>query len=215
MESSFSLISRRLCSHRHIRWRDLLPGRLLRIKLAYKTKSVDVTGCYQWAADTRTETKKARQCFLEQLSDLLDTLAHRNLVLLGDFNTSLVAQYAHVGSGRYQWNHRSCTCAKHHDSGSLCDLIRHHHLCVPNTFGVSGSPYQLHEVSSRIDYIITRLATADGSAKATHHITDAPIRTNCNAGHIPIMTSTTPPASPSSGYHPPAPAVPRSLDHGC
>lgn len=184
------LLSRKLCTEQCLQWREILPGRLVHVKMAYKHRSVDILGCYQWVQDNKPGTSQNRTVFFAQLDHALQNLAQRNLlVLLGDFNTSLTTADDFVGSGHYRWNGQSVTGPTHADSGALHDIIRHHHLCALNTFGPNGPTYQLHHVSSRIDYIITRHNTTDGFAKATMHMTDAPIRTNCRAGHIPIMTS--------------------------
>lgn len=40
-------IARRLCPSQCITWKDHIPGRLVHVKLAYKSKCIDVLGCYQ------------------------------------------------------------------------------------------------------------------------------------------------------------------------
>ena len=94
------LVSKKLCPEHLLSWHEPIPGRLLHLRIHGQQKSNDVINIYQHVhAPDRMDQ---RQDLWNHLSNVLDSLPHRNnVILLGDMNTSLQRRTAMVGLDAY------------------------------------------------------------------------------------------------------------------
>eukprot|EP00435_Cladocopium_sp_Y103_P047540 s1225_g14.t1 len=182
------LVSRRLCPTLKISWAAVHAGRLLHVRLHMGLRHYHVLGIYQWPHNPANKPK--RQAFLNQLSQLLDSLPRRNqLALLGDFNTAVSASGGVAGTSSYAWQRTTQQGAQHTDSGALAQVLHIHELCVLNAWNQKDGPTFHGPIStSRIDFIMCRQRQLDGQAKATRQLRDMPMIPASN-GHTPIVAT--------------------------
>ena len=90
-----------LCKAKDIRFNEILPGRLLHVRIPGEKFSLDVISFYQFvwrSKQTLTQSQEQRQDALAKLSQTIAMLPQRNsLLIAGDFNTSLKPDKKHVG----------------------------------------------------------------------------------------------------------------------
>ena len=182
------ILSKRLCKAEHIRWRVLLPGRLVHVQVQMHNRNLDLVGCYQHTRASHASRMQERTHWWNQLDSLLHSLAHRNvLALTGDFNCNLVPSPTHSGPDQYRWRGHMTAGAMHQDAGHFTSLLRMHGLTALNSWDPGLGPTYVHaNHHSRIDFIITRKTVADGVAKRTCYAWDAPF-CNQHDGHVPMI----------------------------
>ena len=181
------IVSTQLCSAQNLRWRVVIPGRLMQVQIQLKHRSIDVVCCYQHTQAHTTQRRQDRATWWNALDALLQSLASRNtLCLLGDFNTSLMQHQSHAGPSHYRWRGAQTRGAQHEDQGRFMSVLRTHGLVALNTWHSELGPTYIHDdCSSRIDFIITRKTMADGVAKQVKYTWDAPF---CGTtGHVPMI----------------------------
>ncbi|CAL1156661.1 unnamed protein product [Cladocopium goreaui] len=183
------LISKSLCSDRDIRWNEIIPGRILHIRLMHGLRNIDILGCYQHVFRKDPDQLKRREQFWSKLEKQLSLLPSRNTVaVLGDFNCSLQASGGICGTGQYQWNQSLQSGACHSDSNRFMQVLRAGGLVALNTWDHKLGPTYIHQhSSSRIDYACTRSQFADGQAKDVHYLWTAPFLSPGHQGHVPIV----------------------------
>lgn len=181
------LISTRLCTQQQIRWRSVLPGRLMHLQIQGRHRSIDFVGCYQHTQGHTAKRRNERLHWWKQLDTLLRNLATRNtLFLAGDFNTCLPQCSSHAGPSHFRWRGTMTQGAQHEDQGQFMSTLRMHGLVALNTWHPEAGPtFQSPTACSRIDYIITRKTIADGCAKNIRYTWDAPFCTSF--GHAPMI----------------------------
>ena len=123
------LVDKTLYTAAQIQHREILPGRLMHVRLE-GDPGVDVVICYQhaWSLhrgqpqrdEQRDQLLGKRAELLAQLATLLQSLPKRNqLLLLGDLNSDLQSEGSHIGKGVH------IRSGKHAgDSSMLQDLVR-------------------------------------------------------------------------------------------
>ena len=88
-----TFISQRIYGFQDILYASVTPGRILHVKCRLPQKSLDVINVYQHTENATAQIKapmQARATLWKTLDGLLDTLAFRNLLVLGgDFNCPL------------------------------------------------------------------------------------------------------------------------------
>ena len=132
------MVSKRLCQAHHLSWTEVDPGRLLHLRVHGESRSIDFLTVYQHVFSN--DRLEQRQTFLDQLNNVLSRIPQRNmLVLLGDFNTSLLTKSKVVGSGQFVHNGRRQSGTQHTDSSELHDLLRQHSLLALNTWMVDNT----------------------------------------------------------------------------
>ena len=139
------MVDRNTFSAASIQHRELLPGRLLHVRLEAEP-SIDVIVGYQyaWSISKQQAKAEAREALLAKRSEFWTALAaciqalpRRNqILLLADLNTDTVPDGSLVGNGVYQ---RKTTHAP--DSPALQDLLRQHHLVVLNSEAEQRAPF--------------------------------------------------------------------------
>ena len=148
------LLHQSLCAQSDISFADLVPGRLLHIRIRHRPKDLDIVCAYQhaWTTDSSLQelclVKRAR--FWSDIHRLLGSLLKRNcLVVLGDFNTSLHPEAGRVGSQSFHANAAV-------DQYEFQSLLKSHDLLAVTTWRhMSGDTFHSQQ-NTRLDYILCR-----------------------------------------------------------
>ena len=168
-------INRRHYIPERVQHRDIIPGRLLHIRLE-GNPCVDLIIGYQHAWTPKghgTDKQSSKEALLlrraeywSQLSAAVSSLPRRNQVLIfADLNTSLEADSVHVGHGLCPRQTENAT-----DAPMLQDLIRSHQLTVLNTWRKAGRSAATFVPAgarghSQIDFAMARLADLGSIAR--------------------------------------------------
>ena len=135
LESTMVIIRKGFCNTDRISWREVIPGRLLHVRLYLPSSGLDLLNIYQHAW-TQTDPKCAqhRVDLLQACDQLLAGLPQRNVVIMGgDLNTSLPRIPHCVGLKDFQDKQGRRTGPRHPDSGRLGNLLTQHGLTAINT----------------------------------------------------------------------------------
>ena len=183
------MIDKRIQKLQALRWHEVIPGRLLHVQLRLATRCFDVIACYQYVHLRTTTQLQKRKEWLNGLDTYLATLSKRNMLLVaGDFNSNLPCIPAHVGTDLMRWKRELTSGAQHPDAGHLANLVKAHNLCALNTWDASlGPTFFGVQGISRIDYFLTRLATADGVSRKVRYLPEAPFLGCITQGHVPMI----------------------------
>ena len=183
------LLSRSLCHANDLRWNEIIPGRLVHVRVMNATRNLDILGCYQHVYKKDKEQLQKRDKFWQTLETQLTMLPGRNTVaLMGDFNCSLPTSAGVSGPNSYTWNQQQAVGTCHPDSSRLLQVLRHGGLVALNSWNSKLGPTFVHLQShSRIDYVCTRSQLADGRARQVQYLWNAPFVSQGNSGHAPIL----------------------------
>eukprot|EP00435_Cladocopium_sp_Y103_P006280 s4171_g2.t1 len=183
------LISKRLCQSHQISWAELDPGRLVHIQLTGKHRNIDVLHLYQHVHTS--DRLEQRQHLWDLLNTTLTSFSSRNqLLLLGDFNTSLPNRSLAVGAGTYLHQGRRHAGTVHSDSDTLHQILRQHSIEVLNTWNQQAGPTFVHDLAhSRIDYICCRRIHSDATSRDVKYLDDFPLFGYTGPQHFPLLTS--------------------------
>ena len=98
------LIAKSLCSAANLRWNELVPGRLVHVRLMMSTRNIDILGCYQHVFTRDPTCLQKRETFWKALDSLLMQLPNRNtMALLGDMNCSLPQSQGICSTACFRW----------------------------------------------------------------------------------------------------------------
>ena len=191
------LINKHTFPESKIQHRDLIPGRLLHLRLE-SDPCIEVFIGYQhaWSLGARANQPKHKETLLEkrsefwtQLAKALHAVPKRNQVLvLADMNTDLHTDSIHVGKGVYvrQAQHAS-------DANFLQELLRQQQLVALNTWRKAGptsctflSASTGTQGSSQIDFALARHAHSDSLARQAKPM-DLPFVPTQGLRHRPIL----------------------------
>ena len=202
------LVRRSFCDANHISWQSVVDGRILHVRLNGFTRSVDVIGCNQHAAQRTTRRLQLRQAFWKALDDYLQQLPKRNVLLMtGDFNCTALPMPGQVGHAAFRWKDHLHASAQHSDSAAFQTLIADHGVIALNTWNAAIGPSYINgSHASRIDFAFTRPMYADGPARDVQMLPDAPFLPQTNAGHVPMLCHL--PALRMQGPKPLPPTIP-------
>ena len=183
------LISRRLCSQNDISWTEIVPGRVVHIRIHGKRHHIDFVNVYQHIH--HASRMDQRGDIWHQLQNLLSKLSTKNtLVLMGDFNTSLQRRTAAVGSPLYRHGDQLCTGPKHSDSFQMLNLLHTFDLIALNAGCPNKGPtYRFGEQHSRIDFICSRRHHADQTSMNVQYLWHFPLLGLSGAQHVPQICS--------------------------
>ena len=183
------LIAKSLCPESNLRWHEVIPGRLVHVRLMMPARNIDVLGCYQHVYTRDTTCKSKRESFWKALDHHLSMLPNRNtLVILGDMNCSLTESKGCCGSTCFRWQNQLHQGSFHADAGRFTSLLKLHGLVALNTWDPTTGPTFLQNGHARrIDYICTRAQFADGGAKSPKILWNAPFMPLTQTGHAPIL----------------------------
>ena len=146
------MVRKTLCQAQSLRYTEVQPGRVLHVRVAGETVSLDVISLYQfvWRSTISTEANKAqRQKLIDQLAKHLSHLPNRNTLLIaGDFNPPLVSDKRHVGPGAVRGPRLKLRSVR-----PLQNLLEEHQLTALNTWATDkpATHFQGNSVS-QIDF---------------------------------------------------------------
>ena len=183
------LVAKRLCKAADLRWNELVPGRLVHVRLMQTTRNIDIVGCYQHVFTRDKACLQHREQFWTALDSLLTQLPARNtLTLLGDLNCSLPAATGICGNAKYRWQDKTIPGTTHPDSNRFLTVLKKHGLVALNTWNSSTGPTFISTGgTSRIDYFCTRKQFADGKARDIQCLWNAPFQPFAQAGHAVLI----------------------------
>ena len=177
-----------LCKAKDIRLNEILPGRLLHVRIPGESFSLDVISFYQFvwrSKQTLTQNQEQRKDALSKLSQTIATLPQRNsLLIAGDFNTSLKPDKKHV---------RPCTIGLsrlgQRGTKDLLGLLEKHNLVAANTWSVRKPATHVQGNSvSQIDFVLLRQSQARGPGKSCSPYRQFPIASwRDGSRHFPLL----------------------------
>ena len=170
---------------------DLIPGRLVHVRVHYRQRACDLICCYNYMDDRSTKRQTLRQTFWTALDKCISSIPNRNSMLIaGDMNCSLEADAPHVGTTFFTWQGKHHQGPKHRDMHMFQKQLRKHQLTVLNGWNAKDGPTFCHNLTaSRIDFFVMRTSEADGLARDVKQLTSADIIPFSGATHIPLMCS--------------------------
>ena len=183
------LVAKRLCNAANLRWNELVPGRLVHVRLLMSTRNIDIVGCYQHVFSTASSCLSTREQYWKALDNLLEMLPARNtLALLGDMNCSLPFTAGTCGCTTFRWRDRLVPGTAHPDANRFLHILVRHGLVALNTWSSRDGPsFVSCNGVSRIDYFCTRKQFADGKAKNTQYVWDTPFQPLTQNGHALLV----------------------------
>ncbi|CAE7271258.1 unnamed protein product [Symbiodinium sp. KB8] len=154
------LVREALCRTGELHYQEVVPGRLLHVRVGQEHHSLDILGIYQHALHLEAGNNNLPQRLKvwEKLGALLHNLSRRNmLILLGDYNCT--PEYVTGAMG-----HSYDKAGNYPDANEFAALLESHNLILLNgwvrrsqQFTFTGSKHK-----SIIDFVITRRHHADG-----------------------------------------------------
>ena len=185
------LVAKSLCTDSQLQWQELIPGRLLHMRLNLPGRPTDVVCGYQFTSLRSKENLRDREHWWAALDKLMHCLPRRNnLLVAGDFNCSAPFLRALTGDPHYRWHKKLLKGPQHPDLGRFAEILKTHGLVILNSWNAAQGPtYKNGEVTSRIDFVMTRLNSADGIAKDVKHLWNVPFMTGGTWGHALLLCS--------------------------
>jgi len=183
------LVAKTLCDANNLRWNDIVPGRLLHVRLHMNPRNIDILGCYQHVFARDKGCLQRRERFRLALEQQLQQIPNRNTVaVLGGLNCSLMESSGTCGTSFFRWNHQLLHGLKHSDSERFAQILRSGGLVALNTWDSSlGPTFVQNGCASRIDFICTRRHLADGQARRVQYLWEAPFLPPGQYGHVPMV----------------------------
>ena len=182
-----TMISKSICKMDDISWKEVVPGRVLHVRIFGGTRSIDIINVYQHVHGPHRLLD--RQVVWDELHQLIATLPKRNTwMLCGDFNTSLQKAGTAIGTSTYDWHGQRRTGPKHGDEEQLQNLLQLYGLAAVNTWKHSlGPTFQFDHKHSRIDFIICKRQLIDDCSRDVHYLTNFPLLNLNGARHLPML----------------------------
>ena len=148
------LISKQTCRQHDISWQEVIPGRILHVRLHGVARSVDLINLYQHVFQPCN--LECRSELWLKLSHLLSTFSKKNaLILAGDANCSTDQRCSAVGYPTYARHGQRHYGSLHTDSHIWTQMLKQFNLIALNTWSpCNGATYEFNHQHSRIDYII-------------------------------------------------------------
>jgi len=199
------LVNARKFPEHTIQFHDIIPGRLLHVRLESEP-STDLILVYQhaWsisrsrqvAASSKEAILAKRAQLWAHLHSLVSRTPKRNqLLLVGDFNCSLKPEGSLIGRGVHVHSQHHAT-----DAHMLQDLVRNFGLVALNTWSKRGlAACTYHPATpkghSQIDFALVRSAQCDQLARQTRPL-HAPFVPSTGMRHWPLQGSIPVPSVP-------------------
>ena len=182
------MVHNSLCKAKDIRFNEILPGRLLHVRIPGEQFSIDVFSIYQFvwrSKQTLTQNQEQRKAALTKLSQTVASLPQRNsLLVAGVFNTSLKPDKKFVGPCTIRVSRLGQRGTK-----DLHRLLEQHKLVAANTWSVRKPATHVQGNSiSQIDFVLLRHNQARGPGKSCspcRHFPAASWREG--SPHFPLM----------------------------
>ncbi|CAE6948820.1 Pol [Symbiodinium sp. CCMP2592] len=199
------LVSRRAFTAAQVQSRDLIPGRLMHVRLEAEP-SIDIVVGYQhtWTVPKSQPGKPPdkdhllakRSEYWASLAACIDQLPRRNqLLVMADFNTDLQPDSCQVGQGVY-----TRRTAHAPDRAALQDMLRQYQLIALNTWSRSGRPACTYlsagdSNQSQIDFVLSRQHQQDPLSRyvVPRHMPFVPVT---GMRHLPLLGSVPYPKAP-------------------
>ena len=202
-------VSARLVSQQLVRHAEIIPGRVLHVRLE-TNPPIDVLGVYQvaWNLQRKDDSGQPSQPCIN-VEDLLQKRASvwqavrrwlasvpkRNaLYVIGDFNCTLMPSTPNVGTGIAHH-----TALVHKDQTTFQRIVTDYGLTAFNTWGKAGKSAQTflrppnHGV--QIDFILGRLPGTP-QARTAHAVPEAPVVHPTGMRHVPVVATVPLPKTP-------------------
>ena len=192
------MIRSSLISADRIRTADILPGRLLHLRLMFQAP-LDLLCIYQHAwnlqnkalrGPDKTEAMlKLRRRVWDQVDKWLSSVPQSHgCAIIGDFNQSVTSEFPISGPG-LPVSHTP----PHPDQPVLMDLLRAHQCCILNTWGRPGPASRTYlspgadqqQLGTQIDFVIVRGQLIDTISKQATSF-DAPFMPVTGCRHHPL-----------------------------
>ena len=174
-----------------IKWREIIPGRLLHWRGTIGRQQTDIVALYQTAmgfvsGDKQDALMRERQKLWKSMDDLLSGLPFRSsIIVMGDFNATLSPLAEVAGSGILQ-GASVAWLAKEREY--LMEILKKHRLVALNTWHKPQHTYHHPNGKSQIDYILVRKQLADNRSRKCSAIS-SPIAAWRSSGHHPLSAS--------------------------
>ena len=182
------MVHNSLCKAKDIRFNEILPGRVLHVRIPGEQFSMDVISFYQFvwrSKQTLTKNQEQRKAALDRLSQAVACLPQRNsLIVAGDFNTSLKTDRKFVGP---------CTIGVsrlgQRGTKDLHRLLEQHKLLAANTWSVRKPATHVQGNSiSQIDFVLLRQSQARGPGKSCSPCRQFPVASwRDGSRHFPLQ----------------------------
>ena len=185
------MTAKTLCAPDLLKWRDILPGRLLHVRIPCGDRHMDVLACYQHTYKQTMACQRDRDSWWQCLDETLHQLPQRNtLALLGDFNCCLPYSQSITGTAEFRWQGTLIKGTQHADQGRFISILKTYGITTLNTWRSDLGPTYVHqEQASRIDFVCTRLHSANGATKDIRYLWELPFLDQTHTGHAPILFS--------------------------
>ena len=172
------MISQRVATSSRIGWTDVIPGRLLHLRIHLDKRSEDILGFYQHAQSHAKDNLELRERFSQDMSNFLDFLGQlpprSTLYIAEDANCSLPHSPPHLGTGEFHWPGRGTVGTQHPDLIHLLALLQRHHVCALTSWMPHrGLTYKHGAHASRIDLFLCRLPVSDAISRDVKDLTQA------------------------------------------
>ena len=203
------LVHEDLCAPHQIRYKEILPGRLVHLRIYQgSAPAIDILGTYQYAwnlARGPGSQPQRRKALLDERLDVwqkirswVQSIPARNaLLLIGDFNCGLKTHSTHVGRGI------SIPRSGYPDDQYLFqDILTDYALTALNTWGRHGrkaGTFQHHSGSvTQIDFAIVRARLTTPQALQAKSLQAVPILPKTGMYHCPVHLTFPLPANPTA-----------------
>ena len=174
-----------------IKWREIIPVRLLHWRGTIGRQQTDIVALYQTAlgfvsGDKQDALMRERLKLWKSMDDLLSGLPFRSsIIVMGDFNATLSPLAEVAGSGILQ-GASVAWLAKEREN--LMEVLKKHRLVALNTWHKPQHTYHHPNGKSQIDYILVRKQLADNRSRKCSAIS-SPIAAWRSSGHHPLSAS--------------------------
>ena len=193
------IISKKLCTGNLLSHRNIIPGRLVHLRMHLAPRYLDVLACYQHTGHTGADLD-ARASFWATLDGTLHSLAQRHgLVVAGDFNCCLTAGYPITGTNVFTHGGRRVLGTQHKDRAMFNQIALTHGLVALNCWDASLGPTSSNPIGavSRIDFVFLRQKFVDTASRRAILLPEAPFAHDQGAHHTPLLCNLALPSAPT------------------
>ena len=185
------LVHHRVCTAAQLGLAEVMPGRIMHLRIHFAQRCFDLLGCYQYSDNRTSARMKQRSQFWTRLSEYIAGLPNRNSVLIaGDFNCALTPDGHHVGTSSFTLQGITKTGPPHADSEHLQAILSRFNLTAVNCWNARDPPTFVNGwIGSKIDHFLMRHADCDSFCKKVVYYPEAGFLPATGAHHIPMVCS--------------------------
>ena len=159
------MVTTKLARQEDLQFLSVHAGRILHVRLGSGSAPTDLVNVYQYVANHKHETLERRHSLLLRLQRCVAGIPQRNTLIFSEDMNTPCAPVAKV-CGEFVLPVGEYHKADHVDFMHLCESTW---LCVLNTWskpsGDTTATFTFGQLSSQIDFVITRQSTATATAK--------------------------------------------------